>query len=465
MARDVVGLLVCNLLFFAAGAGLLRLLGAWRTPRGLTRTLGVAYLAGIAAVGVTLQLVLVLGSPFNRWVVIAVCGAFALAGLAARDPVDPPAYRARVPAYLWPASIALVGIVALMAVDLWFQPLGVWDAWAQWTAKARALVVFNGLNVDVLASAPYRPWNPDYPLLVPAIEASDFTFMGHVNTRAIHVQFWLIYAGFLLALLELLRGRVREVLVWPFVLAIALSPAVQIQTASALADVPVGVFFAMAGLFAWRWVVDADRLALKLFPVFAAGAYASKFEGRIYISALSVTMIAVIAITARARLLVTLASVGVAVLVGLVPWSLWASHHHVVGVFSTSLRERLGAGLIGKLDRIPLILEVLAENVFNPSRWLLLGLVILASVVVAWSALPSRVGVWLVVGTLGLVAAGLVLVYWATPLELRWHLAQSARRVVTGPMLFAITLLPLLLESAVRGGRQETARRKYPLPP
>ena len=257
----------------------------------------------------------------------------------------------------------------------------------------------------------------------------------------------------------------REVLVWPFVLAVALAPAVQIQTASALADVPVGVFFAMAGLFAWRWVVDADRLAVRLFPVFAAGAYASKFEGRIYISALSVTMIAVIAITARARLLVTLGAVGVAVLVGLVPWSLWASHHHVVGIFSTSLRERLGAGLIGKLDRIPLILQVLTENVFNPSRWLLLGLVVLASVVVAWSALPSRVGVWLIVGTLGLVAAGLVLVYWATPLELRWHLAQSARRVVTGPMLFAITLLPLLLESAVRGGRQETHRRKYPLPP
>jgi hypothetical protein len=319
--------------------------------------------------------------------------------------------------------------------------------------------------VDVLASAPYRPWNPDYPLLVPAIEASDFTFMGHVNTRAIHVQFWLIYAGLLLALLELLRGRVREVLAWPFVLAVALAPAVHIQTASALADVPVGVFFAMAGLFAWRWVVDADRLAVRLFPVFAAGAYASKFEGRIYISALSVTMIAVIAITARARLLVTLGAVGVAVLVGLVPWSLWASHHHVVGIFSTSLRERLGAGLIGKLDRIPLILQVLTENVFNPSRWLLLGLVVLASVVVAWSALPSRVGVWLIVGTLGLVAAGLVLVYWATPLELRWHLAQSSRRVVTGPMLFAITLLPLLLESAVRGGRQETHHRKYPLPP
>jgi hypothetical protein len=447
MARDVVGLVACNLLFLLAGAGLLRLLGAWRTRRGLVRTLGVAYLGGIAGVGVTLQLVLVLGAPFERWVVIVVCLALAATGFAARSPADPRAHPIRIPGYLLPAAVSLVAIVALMAVDLWFQPLGVWDAWAQWTAKARSLVVFNGLNAELLGSAPYHTWNPDYPLLIPAIEASDFSFMRYVDTRAIHIQFWLIYAGFLLALLQLLRGRVREVLVWPFVLAVALAPAVQIQTAAALADVPVGVFFALAGIFAWRWVVEQDTLALRLFPLFAAGAYATKFEGRIYIGALSVTMVVAMALTARARLVPTLASVLVA-LVGLVPWSLWTSHHHVVGVFSTSLRERLGSGLIDKADRIPLILEALARNVVNPTRWLLLALVVIASVILAWTARENHVGRWLVAGTLSLTALGLVLVYWATPLELHLHLALSARRVVTGPMLFAIALVPLLLEGA-----------------
>ena len=95
---------------------------------------------------------------------------------------------------------------------------------------------------------------------MPSIEASDFTFMRHLDTRAIHLQFSLLYAGFLLALLELLRGRVREVLVWPFVLAIAAAPAVQIGTASALADIPVAIMFALAGVFAWRWLVDGDRV-------------------------------------------------------------------------------------------------------------------------------------------------------------------------------------------------------------
>lgn len=455
MIQNVGGLLACNLLFLAAGCGVLRLFGGWRTPRGLARMIGVAYLAGVAAVGVSLQLVLVLGAPFNRWVVVAVSGALALSGVGARRPIDSPAHAARVPTFLQPAVVALIAIVALMAVDLWFQPLGVWDAWAQWTAKARALVVLNGLDEALLASAPYRPWNPDYPVLVPAIEAADFSFMRDFDTRAIHLQFWLIYAGFLLALLELLRGRVREALVWPFVLAIALVPAVQIQTAAALADVPVAVFFALAGIFAWRLVVDSDRLALRLFPVFAAGAYATKYEGRIYIAALSATMIALVALTARNKLRATIASV-LAALIGLIPWMLWVSRHDVVGIFSTSLTERLGSGLIQSADRIPTTLEALARSVFDPTRWLLLGLVLLISVVVAWRALPRRIEPWLVVGTATLVIGGLVLVYWATPLELHWHLRQSARRVVTGPILFVTVLVPLLLEAALRDRPRST---------
>ena len=89
-----------------AGAGLLRLLGAWRTPRGLVRTLGVAYLGGIAGVGVTLQLVLVLGAPFERWIVIVVCLALAATGFAARSPGGSSrARRSGVPRYLLPAAV------------------------------------------------------------------------------------------------------------------------------------------------------------------------------------------------------------------------------------------------------------------------------------------------------------------------------------------------------------------------
>ena len=255
----------------------------------------------------------------SRWLVVGVCAALGLSGLAARWAVDRPAHGARLPGYLVPLVVILVATVALMAVDLWFQPLGVWDAWAQWTAKARSLVLFRGLDGEVFSSAAYRVWNPDYPILLPSIEASDFLFMRHVDTRAIHLQFFLLYAGFLLALIQLLRGSVREVLVWPFVLAVALCPAVQIETSASIADVPVAIFFALAGLFSWRWLLDGERLSLGLFSLFAAGTLATKFEGRIYVGALAATLILLVLVTARPRLAATLVGVAAAGAAGSAP--------------------------------------------------------------------------------------------------------------------------------------------------
>ena len=92
---------VCNLLFFAAGAGVVRLLGGWRTPPGSPTLFGVCYLAGVAVFGVTLQLLLVLGASFNRWLVIAVCVALAISRSRWRgtQPIRS-ALAPRVPRYL-----------------------------------------------------------------------------------------------------------------------------------------------------------------------------------------------------------------------------------------------------------------------------------------------------------------------------------------------------------------------------
>jgi hypothetical protein len=43
-----------------------------------------------------------------------------------------------------------------------------------------------------------------------------------------------------------------------------------------------------------------------------------------------------------------------------------------------------------------------------------------------------------------LAFAGLVVTYWATPLDLHFHLARSARRVVTSLVFFCAATLPLL---------------------
>jgi hypothetical protein len=50
--------------------------------------------------------------------------------------------------------------------------------------------------------------------------------------------------------------------------------------------------------------------------------------------------------------------------------------------------------------------------------------------------------------TIVLSLAGLVLAYWTTPLDFDYHLATSARRVISGLVLFLAAATPLLASRA-----------------
>ncbi len=447
MTSHALALLAANVLYLAAGAGVTRAIGFWRTPRGLLRCGALAYLAGVAATGVTLQLLLVLGLRFGWPMIVGTPLALAATGLIPRPRADPPAAQWRPSRLVAPQMAIAAGMTALMAVDLWFQPLGRWDAWAQWTAKARVIYLFHGLAPSILSTSPYYAMNPDYPTLLPALEASDFTFMGSIDTRVIHVQFWLLFAATVIALVQILTPRMR-VIGWTTAALVAITPAVQVLTASALADIPVAIFFAFAGLFAHRWLVDRDAVALRLFALFAAAALATKFEGRIYVGALAVVLIIQIARFARDRLVATLAACAVA-LVGIVPWSIWVSRHHIRGIFLTSLSDRISLHLFSHLGRIPLSLGALARYALTPMQWLLPTAAIALGIAIAIRAADRRITLELVGGTLVLILAGLVFVYWATPLDPTWHLRQSGTRVISGPILFAVFLLPALLREPI----------------
>jgi hypothetical protein len=54
------------------------------------------------------------------------------------------------------------------------------------------------------------------------------------------------------------------------------APAVVYHAATAYADVSLGIFFALAAVCAWRWLVLGERQALRLLALFAAGASPSR---------------------------------------------------------------------------------------------------------------------------------------------------------------------------------------------
>jgi hypothetical protein len=449
MVVDALQLLAANALFLAAGLGVVRLcLG----PGTIRRRLGLAFVAGVAAVGVAAQLLLLAGASLSIPQVVLLCAALFAAGFLRRGEAAGAAETGeggRTLALL-PAALAAAALI-LLAVDLWFQPLAVWDAWSQWTPKARSFVLLDGLDAGLFAAPPYVFWNPDYPILLPALEAIDFRFAGF-NTQILHLQFGLLLAGFVLALAELARGRVPALVLWPVVAATVWAPSLLIQTASAYADVPLAVFFALAGVCAARWLQEGDCGFLALFGLLSAAALATKTEGVILVGSLVVVAALLALLTSRRHALLTLGAGAAALAVGLVPWRLWTLAHDVEGVYSSSLlAERItDPGFLGgSAERVPLGVARLAREALDPTSWLLLVPLAVAAIALALRYAPRRESPLLVLGTSLAALLGLVVAYWLTPFPFEWHLDRSASRVVTGPLLFAAALTPFLLAEAL----------------
>lgn len=449
MILDVAALFGANACLLLAGIGVLRLAAGPRPPAEPWSRVGLAYVAGVAAVGSIAPLLLVAGLDLTLAEILALCGTLFLAGfLRRRRPaeVEPQAPRDRTKVAA--ACIALVvTFFVLLAVDLVFQPLYRADAWGQWTAKARVITILGGLDERVFASDVYSSYNLDYPLLLPSLEAIDIRFMGF-STQILHLQFGLLLAGFVVALAALARKQVPRLVLWPLLAVLVVAPTVAIQTASAYADLPLAAFFALAAVCAHRWLKDGDATSLALLGLFATAAVATKVEGTAFAAALFVVVVVLAARRSWHRAVSAALVAGAVALVGIVPWQAWLAANGIPGNFSIGNAFSPGF-LASNADRVPTIVGTLARDVLDPTSWILLLPLALAAAAVAWHAGASREGILLAATTFVLSLGALVWIYWSTRLPIDYHLETSSRRVVLGPVLVCASLAPFLLADAL----------------
>jgi hypothetical protein len=269
--------------------------------------------------------------------------------------------------------------------------------------------------------------------------------MGRFDIQVVHFQFWLVLVAFLVALPALLRDRVRPVLLRSLVVVLACAPGLALHAESAYADVPLAVFVALAGVLGWRWLVLGDAAALRLFAVFAAGALATKVEGRLFVAALVLSLAAVSARDSLRRSCEPLAAGAVAALVGIVPWWTWTHLHGIHGAYRADL-----ASLGRHVDRIGPTIASLLGHGLDPLQWLVvLPSGVAAVVLAAWWRADRRTAALLSSAFL-LSLVLLVVTYWATSYAFQAHLRTSADRVVIAPVLLVAVLTPVLLESVLR---------------
>jgi hypothetical protein len=443
---DILRLLAANLCFLLAGVGVVRLLAGARPCDWAT--FGLAYVAGVAALGVCSTFLLVAGLGLTVPEVLALCGALFVAGLVRRRPTR--AFRGpsmRSASFVRLAASVVASFLVLLAIDFVFQPLFQADAYADWILKAREIVVAGGLSPEFWASPGFNT-SSDYPLLVPAINAIDFRFMG-LDTQVIHLQHLLLLAGFAAGLVALWRDRVPVVILWCGVAAILLAPTVAIQTGSALADVPIAIFLALAALCAWRWLADGEAGDLCLLALFSVAALSAKAEGLVFTVALFLALVPLVARHSWRRAGLTVVAAGVALLT-LVPWRLWVSHHDIPGFIGVR-RAFSPDFLASHTGYVRPTVESLLREIFDPRSWLLLvpAALVAAAIGLRWGR--RREGSVLALGVFGLCFLGMVLIYWSTYQDINFLLGRSASRVVTSPVLMLAALAPLSLASALEG--------------
>jgi hypothetical protein len=195
--RPLVGLAAANGALVLLGVCLLWLAGPWQRL-GWWQRLPLAALTGMGAWACLVPPLLYIGFSPTPYLLLLLVAASATAALVVRrrwphGPVE----RQPAGGGLIAAACALP-VVALVIAGAAYRPLRDFDAFTDWTFKARMLAGHGGrllgaFDERAFAGLPLRHTAAQvYPIGLPALEALAFRAMGNTNTRVIHVQLVLI---------------------------------------------------------------------------------------------------------------------------------------------------------------------------------------------------------------------------------------------------------------------------------
>jgi hypothetical protein len=299
-------------------------------------------------------------------------------------------------------------------------PFGLWDAWAFWNVRARALSLpewqraFDG-----------SIRHPDYPLLVPLTVVRGWDWTGNTGDEvpyAVAVVFFLITVSLLFALLRALRGTSSGLMA----VAVCLSTApVMVWAASQQADIPLAFYF-LGTLGCMACALDQPRYShrwLALLGLTLSAAAWTKNEG------LAWAVIGIVT-TSTVLLLRRLPRRGFLwFAAGLAPLGVTLAVFELAHAGPNDLvADQSGEGALAKLTdfgRHRLIWEYFLDNV---PAWVI-GLAIYALLLGRRRSSFTAASLWMPVQLAG-IAIAYYLVYLLTPHDLNWHLRTSIDRLI-----------------------------------
>jgi hypothetical protein len=455
MTHAYLGLAALDALLTVLGYALLIGLGVVRSATRALRFLGLAFLSGWSLLGVVLTLALSLGLDAGLAVVFAVVGAGIVVCLAIRPRLPAVVLVPRPREGPAGAAVALVGaaLVVATAISAVAESLRAvtdmsYDVWSFWLPKAETIYYFHGLDTGLGGITTYG--NPEYPPLVPALDAASFHFMGGVYPWVLALQQSVLFIAFV-ASVAALSSRVPRWILYPLLALLSLAPQVWGQLFSLMPDQTLGYLLAVGAVCGLLWLEDRRPPWLVLALVFLAAAALTKDEGVLLGGLLALAFLAADAVRHRRAALVS-ATLLLAPLATL-PWRAWlALHHQALTASNYSWLDLLHPIYAAdRIHRLGYASRSMVDLLADPGRWssvLALGLAVLVVLAPTLRELSLVVCAWVVVAF-----AGLASVYWISWADVHWYVTTSAYRVVGSLPIVVGAMLPLLFAIAI--GREE----------
>jgi hypothetical protein len=446
--RALAGLVALNILLAVLGSAILGALRPGTTRKELLRLAGVSYLLGVAALMVSLTLLLVLGIPVNLLsTVLAGAALFAATWLVGRrrriqsgsvEPQPKPLVSS------WTAPLLALLVVCLEAVFRKgrLQGLIEFDGWDSWGPRTKALYHFGHLDPHFLSGLP----GGSYPPGVPALLATGLHAIGSADVVTLHVQYWFLGVGFVAALVGLLSQRVAPLLLLPFVLTIFVMPDIRSRSVDMYGDLPLGFLVATAALLVALWLEEREEWQLPAASLLLAGAALTKREGVILAGCVVIAGLAASSDRVRKdwpRLVAVFFAAVAATLV----WQIWLWAQSLPGNGPSGGLHFLTDGRRG-WDSF----KVVEKNLFTFDLWLLSLTLAIAAVALCVLVRAWRPAVYLA----ALITAsvlGCTVILWSDS-NLQLTDVNVVSRLVGTVTLAVVALTPLALQRAWDPGQR-----------
>ncbi len=458
MGATLRGVLELNLLLLVTGLAVLWAARGFRSWLEVLDGLGLALLLGVSTIGVLATLVLVAGGGLSYATILGLCavvsGAAALVAVSLRRTI--PRSFGRLPrlsvATVAAALCALASVLILVALVrvAHVMPLGGGDSFEDWVPKAKVIYFDGSIYSSLFKSLPAGR----HPLLVPALQAMDFRFMGSAFAPQLAVQYWLLFAGFVFAAAALLRRLVPTPLAWLFVGLACVIPQLDLRVLNAQADWALDIQFAIAALFAVSWLRNQEGWLLIGLTIMLAGTIATKQEGLL----LAGCLYAGLALATCRRLRSTwppLFAAGVVAYLVNLPFRIWWDVEHLPIADPTVSLSRM----LSDPDRAWTSFHLVLRLVFAYDMWLaIVPLTIAAAAAALTLSGGARESALLYLGTFTVGVLGFTYILWDdfTYVLDEQQSSTPFPRVVGSLVLFSTVLAPVLIAPLLAEQKRHT---------